>query len=377
MHADNPKDTSCIGSIDERNLFHGTESLDVCHGICTNSFDFRTSGKNATLYGEGSYFARDARYSHNYTSASNEGGRYMFRAKVLVGNFTQGHSSLRRPPEIPGQGHKLYDSCVDNKFNPTINILFDRNQSYPEYLINYRKVHVPKVSIAQSQSNICISKTTSSVSQVNFEPVLNVSQPGTITSTSQSQNNTIASKSSPITVQVQFSSPCPFQTQQLQPPKAASNFHDRTTMSSYKLASQSPIDVQALSTSTLQMASSNSNVTPMKTILSPHDSIGTIRQRRFHSDDKSSTSKTNVVAGSNRRENRFRSNVSSQQLDEYSNIAKCTNVSSSTSSHSLAISTPVSSLNSDAILTCTTTSTKVQPNHPFLVKHNLHLFVLV
>lgn len=62
----------------------------------------------------------------------------MFRAKVLVGMFTQGKSGFRRPPEIPGQSHKLYDSCVDRSYDPSIFVIFDRAQSYPEYLIHYQ-----------------------------------------------------------------------------------------------------------------------------------------------------------------------------------------------------------------------------------------------
>ncbi|CAC5401243.1 PARP7S [Mytilus coruscus] len=88
-------------NINERDLFHGTDSLDTCRGICTNNFDFRTSGRNGTLYGEGSYFAVHAKISHSYTKADLPTDiRFMFRAKVLVGQFTTGNPSLRRPPEI-------------------------------------------------------------------------------------------------------------------------------------------------------------------------------------------------------------------------------------------------------------------------------------
>ncbi|XP_078703645.1 protein mono-ADP-ribosyltransferase TIPARP-like [Branchiostoma floridae x Branchiostoma belcheri] len=49
---------------DERKLFHGTDP-DIIKGICHQNFDFRLSGKNATLYGKGSYFAKKASYSHS------------------------------------------------------------------------------------------------------------------------------------------------------------------------------------------------------------------------------------------------------------------------------------------------------------------------
>ncbi|CAC5392657.1 PARP7S [Mytilus coruscus] len=147
-------------NIDERDLFHGTNSLDTCHGICTNNFDFRTSGRNATVYGEGSYFAVRARLSHSYTKADSPTDmRFLFsifRAKVLVGKFTEGNPSLLRPPEIPGQVHKLYDSCVDNVEDPQIVVVFDRNQCYPEYIIMYTdkepvKVEKPMVQPLMNQ----------------------------------------------------------------------------------------------------------------------------------------------------------------------------------------------------------------------------------
>ncbi|XP_061188767.1 protein mono-ADP-ribosyltransferase PARP12-like [Saccostrea echinata] len=125
------------GRIDERSLFHGTDSFDTCYGICTNNFDFRLSGKNATAYGKGSYFAVSAKYSNNYTKGSV---RLMFKAKVLIGDYVKGKHDITCPPIIPGKGHKRYDSCVDDVTNPSIFVVFDRNQCYPEYLIAYKEI---------------------------------------------------------------------------------------------------------------------------------------------------------------------------------------------------------------------------------------------
>ena len=125
-------------NVDERDLFHGTDSLNTCRGICTNNFDFRISGRNATLYGEGSYFAVRAKIGHSYTEASSPREvRFLFRAKVLVGQYTKGHPSFKRPPTIPGKSHKLFDSCVNEELDPTIFVVFDRNQCYPDYLFMY------------------------------------------------------------------------------------------------------------------------------------------------------------------------------------------------------------------------------------------------
>ncbi|KAK6314754.1 hypothetical protein J4Q44_G00142830 [Coregonus suidteri] len=53
----------------ELHLFHGTDPKHI-EAICRDNFDWRLCGTNGTVYGEGSYFARDAKYSHSYTSHS-------------------------------------------------------------------------------------------------------------------------------------------------------------------------------------------------------------------------------------------------------------------------------------------------------------------
>lgn len=119
-----------------RRLFHGTGSADAVHGICINNFDFRVSGKHGTAFGDGAYFARDSRYSDCYAGSGSK--RYIFLALVLVGEYTLGHTSYRRPPSKPGKPDELYDSCVDNVADPAIFVVFEKNQVYPEYLIEYR-----------------------------------------------------------------------------------------------------------------------------------------------------------------------------------------------------------------------------------------------
>ena len=130
--------------MDERKLFHGTPSLQAARGICANSMDFRRSGQNVgALFGKGSYFSAHALYSHNYTRSPD---RYVFLAKVLVGKFTQGKESYAAPP--PREKLKLYDSCVDNEASPTIFVIFDLAQSYPEYLVQYEDAEMPSPGLA-------------------------------------------------------------------------------------------------------------------------------------------------------------------------------------------------------------------------------------
>nr|XP_034299146.1 protein mono-ADP-ribosyltransferase PARP12-like [Crassostrea gigas] len=166
------------GRLDERTLFHGTDSYDTCYGICTNSFDFRLSGKNATVYGKGSYFAASAKYSHNYTRGPVH---LMFQAKVLIGRYTKGSGDMTCPPNIPGEGHRRYDSCVDKTSNPSIFVVFDRNQCYPEYLIAY-----------QSKS----TKKTAAAVQNRYQAVTNVDQ-SVLGRTTRHTGTSIASTDTP------------------------------------------------------------------------------------------------------------------------------------------------------------------------------------
>lgn len=60
----------------------------------------------------------------------------MFVALVLVGDYTQGSSSYVRPPP-KANGKTFYDSCVNQESDPSIYVIFDKQQIYPEYVITY------------------------------------------------------------------------------------------------------------------------------------------------------------------------------------------------------------------------------------------------
>ncbi|XP_068694759.1 zinc finger CCCH-type antiviral protein 1-like isoform X2 [Montipora foliosa] len=124
--------------INEKQLFHGT-SPNAVEAICKQNFDWRLHGKNATKYGEGSYFALNSSYSDSYASQDDNSSQFMFVAKVLVGSYTKGESSYRRPPakNPSNPASDLYDCCVDNTGSPSIFVVFDTDQFYPEYIIEY------------------------------------------------------------------------------------------------------------------------------------------------------------------------------------------------------------------------------------------------
>jgi len=90
-----------------------------------------------TAIGRGVYFARDAQYSVGYAKGG-VGGRYMYLARVLVGQYCVGNSAMIvPPPKNPSKPEILHDSVVNRMGNPSMFVVFFDNQCYPEYLITF------------------------------------------------------------------------------------------------------------------------------------------------------------------------------------------------------------------------------------------------
>uniref|UniRef100_A0A671SDH8 Poly [ADP-ribose] polymerase n=1 Tax=Sinocyclocheilus anshuiensis TaxID=1608454 RepID=A0A671SDH8_9TELE len=117
----------------DRLLFHATESS-LVEAACLRNVDFETS--DTAAYGQGIYLSKDARYW-----IEREDGcatRLMFACRVLVGYYTRGAARFRHPPAKNTEG-SLYDSCVDNPRDPSVFVVFDRCQIYPEFLITFEE----------------------------------------------------------------------------------------------------------------------------------------------------------------------------------------------------------------------------------------------
>lgn len=126
------------GCANELDLYHGTDPCNV-DIICQENLDHRLAGdKVGTLFGKGTYFATDAKYSDGYATPDEKRHKFILQCRVLAGKWTYGNPSYRRPPPIDGsKSRKLYDCCVDCVERPKIFCLFDQNQYYPEYVIKY------------------------------------------------------------------------------------------------------------------------------------------------------------------------------------------------------------------------------------------------
>ncbi|XP_068707156.1 protein mono-ADP-ribosyltransferase PARP14-like [Montipora foliosa] len=120
----------------ERQLFHGTDSKNIT-AINTQGFNRSFFGVNGIVYGRGVCFARDASYSVRYARGV-AGCRYMYLARVLVGQYCVGNSAMIvPPPKNPSRPEILYESVVDNTGDPSIFVVFYDSQCYPEYLITF------------------------------------------------------------------------------------------------------------------------------------------------------------------------------------------------------------------------------------------------
>lgn len=88
------------GCSNEKELFHGTlpTYVDV---ICKDNLDFRLAGERVgTLFGKGTYFAIDAKYSDLYSQVDKEKNKFMFLVKVLCGKCALGDTKYSRPPPV-------------------------------------------------------------------------------------------------------------------------------------------------------------------------------------------------------------------------------------------------------------------------------------
>ncbi|XP_006861305.1 PREDICTED: zinc finger CCCH-type antiviral protein 1 [Chrysochloris asiatica] len=126
---------SSMKNANEKILFHATDRRYV-ETICEDNFDWTKHGMYEVKYGKGSYFSKEAFHSHK-NCLSDEKTRVMFVARVLVGDFVEGNVTYTRPPSKYYDMETSYDSCVDTRLNPSIFVIFQKDQIYPEYMIEY------------------------------------------------------------------------------------------------------------------------------------------------------------------------------------------------------------------------------------------------
>ncbi|XP_040214270.1 LOW QUALITY PROTEIN: protein mono-ADP-ribosyltransferase PARP14-like [Rana temporaria] len=119
----------------EKELFHGTDSNSIQH-VNHNGFNRSYAGKNGTAFGNGTYFAVNAQYSVGYARPDVNRERHMYLARVLTGLYCVGNQTIITPPaKNAANPTDLYDSVTDNLQNPSMFVIFNDIQAYPEYHI--------------------------------------------------------------------------------------------------------------------------------------------------------------------------------------------------------------------------------------------------
>uniref|UniRef100_A0A4W6CBM8 Poly [ADP-ribose] polymerase n=1 Tax=Lates calcarifer TaxID=8187 RepID=A0A4W6CBM8_LATCA len=127
-----------VEEIQERRLFHGTDSKNV-DSICKYNFDVRLAGQHGHSYGKGKC-NNSATTVYKYSTSNT---KIIFLARVMVGKSTLGKSHYKKPDD--GSSENSHNSCVDNIKHPNMFVIFDPNQIYPEYLIHSQSINIPGV----------------------------------------------------------------------------------------------------------------------------------------------------------------------------------------------------------------------------------------
>ena len=123
-----------------RLLFHGTSEEAMLRIINSSQAGFLPllAGTNVgAMWGNGTYFARDAKYSHSYACTLVSGKKQMLVAEVVVGRWAQGSADMKTCPLLPGQQYQCYNSLCDNVSDPSIFVVQHTSQAYPAYVITY------------------------------------------------------------------------------------------------------------------------------------------------------------------------------------------------------------------------------------------------
>ncbi|KAE8581223.1 hypothetical protein XENTR_v10024703 [Xenopus tropicalis] len=120
----------------QKHLYHGSTEGTVTK-ISIFGFNRSFCGRNATCYGKGTYFAKNASYScdNKYALPDANGHKHIILAAVITGKWCLGRSDYLEPPPTLENPNQLYNCVVDNVFNPSIFVTFSDYGAYPEYLI--------------------------------------------------------------------------------------------------------------------------------------------------------------------------------------------------------------------------------------------------
>ena len=117
-------------------LFHGTRATNP--QVIYESEEGLDSRLGGGMWGNGTYYAKNASYSNAYAYHNGQGSMQMFLCEVIVGDYvTLGPQALVKPPQKK-KSTGSYHSVKGNASGSDIWITYEVSMSYPKYLIDYR-----------------------------------------------------------------------------------------------------------------------------------------------------------------------------------------------------------------------------------------------
>eukprot|EP00483_Globobulimina_turgida_P006701 UN06711 len=121
----------------KENYFTGQEKIGSWETVQREGF--RKEFNSHSRYGAGTYFARDAQFSIQYSSRKN-GVYKMFQCKVVCGQSYIGKKqyTLTKWPKKQNASGLICDSLVD-KHDPSIFVIHEDVRAYPMFVIHFIK----------------------------------------------------------------------------------------------------------------------------------------------------------------------------------------------------------------------------------------------
>jgi len=136
------QDIEFAPNVHSRWLFHGTDALEEIINDPITGFQPLVSGSRlGSLWGAGTYFARDAKYvvESNFCTPNPDGLKRMCMALVITGIPCVGAPEQRGIlPYRNGKTPYKYNSTVDTLSSPEIFITQQPSAAYPAYVITYQ-----------------------------------------------------------------------------------------------------------------------------------------------------------------------------------------------------------------------------------------------
>jgi len=129
--------SSFVNGVHARWLFHGSRAIDAIVSDPLNGFKVTLS--KTTMWGVGSYFARDAQYPDDhgfFGEPRSDGTKDLLLCLVVTGMSVLGDESYAIMPYRHGTQHR-YNSFVDSLSNPEIFVVNRACAVLPAYVITY------------------------------------------------------------------------------------------------------------------------------------------------------------------------------------------------------------------------------------------------